>query len=138
MIRRLALSFAILAAAAVPGLSQSSTPAMTVAKTAQHATTPARDSIDCPAIMANIHAAIQAHIADGTLDSTAVANLHAALMAAHNAGTMGGANSAAADSVHAALRAAFMGPNSNMQLDSTAHAHIAAAIHGAIMCAGKM
>jgi hypothetical protein len=138
MIRRLALSFAILAAAAAPGLSQSPIPARTIANTAQHATIPARDTTDCATIMANIHSAIQAHIADGTLDSTAVANLHAALISAHHSGMMGQGNDAAADSVHAALRAVFMGPNSNIQLDSTAHAHMAAALHGALMCTGKM
>jgi hypothetical protein len=138
MIRRLALTIAILAAAAAPGLSQSPTLALAAAKTVQQATTPTRDSTDCASIMATIHTAIQAHIADGTLDSTAVANLHAALMSAHHAGMMGQDNSAAADSVHAALRAAFMGPNATMQIDSTTHAQMAAAIHGALMCAGKM
>ena len=122
MIRRLALTISILAAAAAPALAQAA----------------AHDSTECAAIMATLHTAIQAHIADGTLDSAAVANIHAVLMSAHHTELMGQTNSAAADSVHATLRAMLMGPNAHIQLDSATHAQMAIAVHGALMCTGKM
>ena len=158
MIRRLARTIAVLSIAGSPLLAQASMHAAAVANHAQPAVQSAHDSTDCAAIFATLHSAIQAKVADGTLDSASLATLHAALMSAHS-GMMTLGNDVGADSLHATLHAMLMDPNSHIQLDSathaalfalvhgaagampadsSAHAAMAAAMHGTLICTGKM
>ena len=120
MIRRAAATLACLAVLATPAFAQA-----------------ANDSTDCAAVHATLHTMLQAHIADGMLDSASLAVIHTALMSAYESGTMPQMTAGAADSVHVVLHALMMGAHGNMPVDSTTHAAMLKLMHSAATCTAK-